>query len=269
MNKTFHGFVMGALVGATATMLLTPKSGKEARKDFKKRTENAKSVANQYATTAKERGSELKQAARSASSDHAQSFNQNVGRVMEQVKETMHAYSTVTQEKGQELKETIQEARSDYMESNKENVRQATSKAKEIMKTKPSPKEQIEEDLEEMKEIEKSYVPDELTGENNHNNSNEQNNVSEENSKEESNDDTQKVEGVNSELSTSELDLANQQTYDSETLKADVTRRTMDELYDEEKAEEEDFQTINISTEQTKEPSDKDERKTTNTNVGI
>ncbi|MBR3366095.1 YtxH domain-containing protein [Candidatus Saccharibacteria bacterium] len=53
-NKKKHRFLLGALVGATAGVLLAPKSGKETRNDIKKggkkaykkaRTAGAKTVA--------------------------------------------------------------------------------------------------------------------------------------------------------------------------------------------------------------------------------
>lgn len=56
---SFKSFVKGAIVGAGAALLFAPKSGKETREDLRKKFEESKDTANEYAELAREKGQEV------------------------------------------------------------------------------------------------------------------------------------------------------------------------------------------------------------------
>ncbi|MGE2808645.1 YtxH domain-containing protein, partial [Escherichia coli] len=53
---SFMSFIKGAIVGAGAALLFAPKSGKETREDLRKKYEESKDTANEYAVLAREKG---------------------------------------------------------------------------------------------------------------------------------------------------------------------------------------------------------------------
>lgn len=154
-------------------------------------------------------------------------------------KDSAKDYVDIAKEKGTELKQTAQKAGSEYMET----MKQTTEKVKQDLSgTAGDLKETYKESMDKEKEIAKGAAED---------------------AKSTMQDGAQ---------SAKKDKLTEDRKYTSSTLKDDVERRTMDYAYDEEKAGEsleEQYNPANVSSEQTPSDTDVDDKKTTNTNVGI
>lgn len=230
MRKRNEAFILGVLIGAAVSVMCAPQSGKELRKKISKKTD-----------AAKEKGQDLKQTTMSASSDHWQNLTENIGKVTSKVKETTHDYGELTKEKGQELKETIQSASSDHMDNNIKNAKKVIGKVKETF----SP----------------SSMEDKMTS-----------SMTSSKKKTEPQDKQEPDFGpvAHHDAVPGGVGESAERSYSTESLDEGTEERTMEFSYDQEKADDDNSrQTANVSTEQTKEDADRDDRKTTNTNVGI
>src|SRR5690606_34115315 len=120
------GFLLGAILGATAaaatTLLLAPKSGKELRSDLSDQADKAKGTAKDYSQIAKEKGTEMRDVAMSATEDikislkdtankmksqmssNSQGLKDNLDDIKSEVKDAAEQ----VKEKGTEVKEEFQ-----------------------------------------------------------------------------------------------------------------------------------------------------------------
>lgn len=92
------GTLIGGMVGATAALLLAPKSGKELRDDINQGATQAKDMAYDWKDVAQVKGSELKEVAYDKGSELKQKAKESTGEIAKNVTD-----------KTQELTKTVQE----------------------------------------------------------------------------------------------------------------------------------------------------------------
>lgn len=92
------GTLIGGIVGASAALLLAPKSGKELRSDISEQAQIAKEKTTALTSTAYEKGNEWAQIAKDKSSDIAKTVQAQSQQVIEKVKEVANKVKSDAQE---------------------------------------------------------------------------------------------------------------------------------------------------------------------------
>lgn len=89
----FLGFLAGSVIGAVTALLLAPKSGKELRRDIKKKTDELKDAAQNQLQQASQKASELINEGKKRSEEmigeaklRAESLLSDAGKVIDQAK---------------------------------------------------------------------------------------------------------------------------------------------------------------------------------------
>ncbi len=132
------GAVVGGIVGASAAMLVAPKSGKELRADINDKATTAKDKTVEFTNVAKEKGNEYSQIAKEKSGEWSEVAKEQWNRVADKTSRLTDKANSLSDEMTSDVKNMMEEEK-------EEGQKLANQVIKEIEETRDKLKDDVTE----------------------------------------------------------------------------------------------------------------------------